>query len=36
MAAELILPVVPETNPRALGSADLEELLRAAHAGSTR
>ncbi|RCW40942.1 maleylacetate reductase [Halopolyspora algeriensis] len=35
-AAEKILPVVPETNPRAVSRADLEELLRAAHAGSTR
>lgn len=33
-AAELILPVVPESNPREVTRADLESLLRAAHAGS--
>ncbi len=33
-AAELILPVVPDTNPRHVTTADLERLLRAAYAGT--
>lgn len=34
-AVEKILPVVPDTNPRAVTSSDLQRLLRAAHAGTT-
>lgn len=32
-AVELILPVVPASNPRPVTSQDLETLLRAAHSG---
>ncbi|TVT10236.1 maleylacetate reductase [Amycolatopsis bartoniae] len=32
-AADLILPVVPDSNPRTVDRESLEELLRAAHAG---
>ncbi|WP_327100413.1 maleylacetate reductase [Nocardia vinacea] len=34
-AVELILPVVPDSNPRPVTAADLEQLLRAAQAGDT-
>lgn len=34
-AAQLILPAVPASNPRAVTAADLEALLRAAHTGNT-
>lgn len=34
-AVELILPVVPDSNPRQVSATDLESLLRAAHAGVT-
>ncbi|HEY5855443.1 MAG TPA: maleylacetate reductase [Aldersonia sp.] len=34
-AVDLILPVVPASNPRPVTAADLEALLRAAHAGQT-
>ncbi len=33
-AAELVLPAVPESNPRPVTRADLENLLRAAHSGT--
>ncbi|QGK72061.1 iron-containing alcohol dehydrogenase [Allosaccharopolyspora coralli] len=33
-AAELILPAVPESNPRPVREADLDRLLRAAHTGA--
>jgi maleylacetate reductase len=32
-AAGLIFPVIPESNPRSVAKTDLEDLLRAAHAG---
>lgn len=34
-AAQLILPVVPESNPRPVSVSDLEFLLRAAYSGAT-
>lgn len=34
-AVALILPVVPDSNPRPVNAADLEELLRAAYTGDT-
>ncbi|MDT2004088.1 maleylacetate reductase [Rhodococcus opacus] len=34
-AVELILPVVPDSNPRPVTATDLDALLRAAHAGDT-
>ncbi|MFC9833288.1 maleylacetate reductase [Rhodococcus sp. NPDC127530] len=34
-AVELILPFVPDSNPRPVTATDLEALLRAAHAGAT-
>ncbi|MFD6857130.1 maleylacetate reductase [Rhodococcus sp. NPDC060090] len=34
-AVELILPFVPDSNPRPVTATDLEALLRAAHAGET-
>jgi maleylacetate reductase len=35
-AAGLILPVIPESNPRPVTKTDLEHLLHAAHAGKSR
>lgn len=34
-AVELILPVIPDSNPRPVTATDLETLLRAAHAGAS-